>query len=313
MRRYLPILIVIILLTIISFVMVYNKQNSRVVKIEKRDMQNNMIGDFGRQKSCGRVPTFLKSQHIPQPVMIDLSQKQYRGLTLRYGKQFREIIHPKEWEIYGSFGTYSIDKRGNIYLIPMPFISIEPTTFNLQKNIYRVDSKTGKLSIWMHLDDIVPTSTNPYGLNAITYDCVENTLWIATIDKSDYQTQRGIIYQIDIETKSIIGRIDGIDVLSLSIINSAKGKFLLAGSARDSALYSYRIGKQGAIQSPSKLLELPDANMHIRKIKVSGDNVLELQAIPFSYTLITQTSKEDRKNYKATLDRVKKVWKIDKN
>jgi len=299
MKRYLPLIAVAALLVTVAAIVIQKKEAQTDVPSSTAAIvqPTENIGTFTRQQSCARAPQFLNALKIPQPVMIDLSQKRFKGIALLYGKNFEKVLHPRQWEQYAHLSTYTVDTMGNLYLIPTPYISIHPTTFNLQKNIYKLDSKTGKLTLWMHIDDIHPSANNPYGLSAITYDCDDGTLWAAAIDESDYRQQKGVIYHIDPRTKEILQRLEGVDALSLVLLKSSHGKYLLVGSARDNALYAYPIEEQNLIDKPIKLLELPNANEHIRKIKVTGNNQLELQSIPFSYTLIAQTAKKDRLIY----------------
>ncbi|MCF6244009.1 MAG: hypothetical protein L3J43_03115 [Sulfurovum sp.] len=312
MRKYIPIIITLFVVGIAAYFVVNQKNKSQEIdKVSPKETKS--IGTFSKQKTCAKPPQFLASMNIPQPVIIDLSQKRFKGIALHYGKNFSQTLHPKRWEQYEHFSTYTVDKEGNIYLVPVPFISIHPTTFNLQKNIYKLDAKTGKLSIFMHFDDVHPSANNPYGINAITYDCDDGTLWVAAIDESDYQSQKGVIYHINIETKEILQTFEGVDVLSMSLLKSEKGKFLLLGSARDNGLYAYPIIESKLEDKAIKLLELPNANEHIRKIKVKGKNELELQSIPFSYTLIAQTAKKDRMYYTITWNASKNSWKIEGN
>jgi len=308
MKKYLPILLVFIVL-IVAATIVISKKNEKEPSIERVENSAN-IGTFTKQRSCARLPKFLKTMNIPQPVTIDLSQKEYKGIALLYGNNYSQVLHPKQWEQFDYLGTYSIDGQGNVYLVPMPFISIYPTTFNLQKNIYTLDTVTGKLSIFMHLDDVHPSANNPYGINAITYDCDDNTLWVSAIDESTYQAQKGVLYHIDIQTKMIIEKVKNIDALSLALVKSNKGKFLLLGSARDNALYAYKVDKSKISHNPVKITELPNVNEHIRKIKIKDKNKLELQSIPFSYTLISQTAQTDRKIYDLVWHKLKKIWKL---
>jgi len=306
MKKLLPILLaVFIVLSVAFFVIIKKNEKEEIVEI-------NPIGTFEKQKSCSRLPYFLKSLKVQQPVLIDLSQKQFKGIALRSGKTLNKIMHPKQWEQYGFLGTYTLDKQGNIYLAPMPYISIEPTTFNLQKNIYKVDSNTGKLSIFMHLDEVHPTPNNPYGINALTYDCDDGTLWVSAIDESDYQQEKGVIYHIDIKHKKIIQTVKGFDALTLTVVKSKKGKFLLAGSARDNGLYAYTIKDLRLNSSPVKILSLPNSTEHIRKIKIFEKNRLMLQVIPFSYTLIAQTDISDRILYSVFWNVTYKKWEINK-
>ncbi len=309
MRKYLPVVVSLIFVGIAAYVVVNKKSEHKQIKESSiQEKRTNIIGRFSKQKSCATSPRFLKEKKIPQPVIIDLSQKHYKGIALHYGKGFKQTLHLKQWEQFEHFSTYAVDKKGNMYLVPTPFISIIPTTFNLQKNLYKLDSNTGKVSIFMHFYDVYPSASNPYGLTAITYDCDDDTLWIATIDESDYTSQKGVVYHIDPKTKEILQKVEGFDVLSMTLLKSDKGKFLLVGSARDNGLYAYPILNNILEDKVIKLLELPNANEHIRKIKIIANNQLELQSIPFSYTLIAQTAKQDRLIYNVTWNPNLRKW-----
>jgi len=305
MKRYLPIILsLVVIVGIGSFVFV-KKQES----IHSISTKNNAdIGTFTKLPTCAKAPIFLNRINIPQPVIIDLSQKIYKGIAFYYGKDFSKVLHPKIWEQYGHYSTYTIDAQGNIFLVPTPYISIHPTTFNLQKNIYKLDTKTGKISIFVHFDDVSPSAQNPYGINAITYDCDNKALWVAAIDKSNYQSEKGRIYAIDKKHKEISFQINGIDALSLQTIKTNQRKFLLVGSARDNGLYAYDITMHKKTYKRMKLLELPSSTERIRKIKIKADNTLELQSIPFSYTLIAQSAEKDRTFYIAKWDETTHAW-----
>jgi len=305
MKKYLPIIVVFVVLGVVTTLVIDKKNSTSHPIVEKKVI----IGNFNKTSSCAIHPEFLKQLNVIQPIAIDLSQLQYKGLAFLWGKNLSHVIHPKAWETYEYFSTYALDEVGNAYLAPMPFISIKPTTFNLQKNIYKLDSITGKISIFMHFDDVHPTANNPFGIIALGYDCEDKTLWVSAIDESDYREQKGVIYHINPKTKRILQRIEGFDALTLTLLKSEKGKFLLAGSARENALYAFEI-KNGIFSTPSKkLLTLPNANEHIRKIKVLGRNHLELQTVPFSYTLIAQTSRANpRTHYHATWNEVLSKW-----
>jgi hypothetical protein len=294
-------------LFVASYVVVNKKNEKNLSTIEKRFYE---IGSFSKERNCVKPPKFLKKLNITQPVIIDLSQKVLKGIALHYGKNFSKTLHPKIWEQYEHFSTYTLDREGNIYLVPTPFISIYPSTLNLQKNIYKLDTDTGKISIFMHFDDVHPSANNPYGMNAIVYDCDDDTLWVAAIDESNYASQKGVIYQIHLKTKEVLQTVEGFDVLSMAIVKSKKGKYLLVGSARDNGLYAYEFTKQKLNKTPKKILEISLANEHIRKIKVKSKNHLELQTIPFSYTLIAQTAKKDRTLYDAFWEESFKKWKL---
>ena len=327
MKKYSPILLSLLTVVLLFYVAVTKKDTKpNTIKSTKnvdvksindtkgvqKNPNSNSLGAFTRQANCMRPPQFLRRLKIPQPVIIDLSQKRYKGVAIHYGKRFQKTMHPKTWEKYAYFSTYTLDTQGNIYLIPAPFISIQADTFELQKNIYKVDTQSNELAVFMSFDDVTASSNNPYGMNAITFDCDDKTLWASAIDKSTYEHQNGIIYHINPATQKVLQKVAGFDVLTMRLINTKTGKHLLVGSARDNGLYAYKVIQGQLSKTPEKLLELPSANEHIKKIKIKGNNHLELQTIPFSYSLIAQSSKKDRGVYDARWNEASNKWSLKK-
>ena len=286
-------------------------QKNKILEVQQATEKIFDIGSFDEKRTCATSPVFLSKLKIQRPI-IDLSQERFKGLAFIYGRNLSKVLHPKAWERFEHFSTYALDDIGNMYLAPMPFISVKPTTFNLQKNIYKLDTMTGKLSIWMHLDDVNPSPNNPYGIISLVYDCDDKTLWVSAIDETDYGTQKGVIYHINPKSKKILQRIEGKDALTLQILKTDKGKYLLAGSARESLLYAYNIDNAILSSNPKKLFDLPISGEFIRKIKIIGKNHIELQVIPFSYTLIAQSVKKDRSYYDAIWDKEINKWSLVK-
>ena len=306
LKKYLPIVIAIFIVAIGTLWAVHKKNSS---KVQEKTFD---IGTFNRTRGCGRHPNFLAKLRVPQPIAIDLSQQRYKGLAFLYGRGLNQAVHLKIWEAFDYFSTYALDPKGNTYLSPMPFVSVKEKTFAFQKNIYFLDSNSGNLSVWKSLEEVKATPNNPFGIIALVYDCDDHTLWVSSIDESSYDKGRGVIYHIDIASKKILQRVKGVDALSLTLFKSSKGKFLLMGDARKSQLLAMEIREGRALDNPIKLLELPNTLEHIRKIKIKGENLLELQTIPFSYTLIAQTSVgEDRNYYRAIWQHNILSWKLE--
>jgi len=307
MKKLLPIISLVVVI-VVGYTILHKKQKADI-QIEKVVS----IGNFGKQKSKQRLPIFLQRLRVPQPIAIDLSQQTYKGLAFLYGKKFQKAIYSKEWEKYGNLSTYTLDDKGNLYLIPMPFISIKKDTFDLQKNIYILHGNNGHIDVWMHFDDIKPNASNPYGLISIDYDGDDDVMFVSAIDESTYQKQNGIIYVIDIKTKKILQKIDGFDALSIKYLKSLDGKkYLLAGSTRDNGLYLFEFENKRLTKKSTKLLDIENSTQHIRKIKIIAKNMLELQTIKFSYSLIARSTgnKLDREYYLAILKDGK--WQVKK-
>jgi len=305
MKKVLPILIVLLFLGGAGYYVLNDSP-----KVEKKEFaQTFKLNEFNKARTCARIPTFLYKLGIKRPV-IDLSQMQYKGIAFYYGYRFNKVLHKIEWERYDALGTYTIDNLGNIYLTPNPFISIKPTTFNLQKAIYKIDSNSGKLERWFVADDIKPNPTNPYGFISIVYDCSSQKLIASSIDGSNYKAQKGRIYLVDPKTKDVEKLVDGFDALTLNILQTKNSKYLLAGSARDNGVYAFAF-KDGKLSSnPTKLFELPNPALRVRKIKVIGKNRLKLEAIKFNYSLVAETAKKQRFIYIATYNPSNSTWQI---
>jgi len=308
MKKYLSIALSLFVVSSLAFFVKSIKEKPLKVSVEKSN-----IGTFKKQKSCVRQPNFLRKLRITSSVAIDLSQQNYKGLAFLYGESFTEVLHLKSWEKFDHFSAYALTPKGDMFLTPMPYISVKEKTFEFQKNIYKLDSNSGKLSIWMSLDDVIASSNNPYGVISVEYDCDDNSLWVSALDETDYRNSRGIIYHIDINTRKILEKVEAIDALTLKLIKSEKGKFLLAGMAKENALNAYAIVDKKLQKKPIKLLELDDSNEHIRKISVIGKNSLKIKSIPFSYSLIAQTQESSiRKEYIFKWDELTNSFLIDK-
>ncbi len=308
MKKHISIPLSLLLILLVAYAVYVYKEKS--ISITLKAEPN--IGGFTSQKPCIRLPQFLQRMKIAQPVVIDLSQKRFTGIALYHGKGLKKTLHPKMWEKYGHFGTYALDRVGNMFLTPSPFISITPETFDLQTNIYKLDTKSGKIEIFMHLDDVHPSGQNPHGISSLVYDCDDHTLWVSAIDETSYEKQMGVIYHIDIKTKSILQKIEGLDALTLTLVAGDRGKHLLVGASRESKLYAYKIKKGKIASDPKELITLENTNEYIRKVKVKSKNRLELQTIPFSYSLVVQTSKKDRMHYNLEWSSESREWKIRK-
>jgi len=293
MKKFLPFILVLALLGGASYYLFKDDVQSKVASAKADTFK---IESFNRVRGCSILPRFLVKAGITRPI-IDLSQMQYKGIAFYYGANFRQVLHKKQWEQFDALGTYAIDRFGNIYLTPNPFISIKPDTFNLQKAIYKMDKDSGKLSRWMVIDSVKPNAQNPYGLISVLYDCKDGTLWASAIDKSDYKGSKGSIYHINPKSKEILSQIDGFDALTLAWLNGEKNRYLLAGNARDNGVYAFSFKDDKVQKNPHKLFELPNPRLRVRKIKVIGKNTLKVEAIKFNYSLIAETNKKQRTDY----------------
>ena len=302
MKKYAPIIVVLFLLAIASYFLLFKDT------IEPKKKTTFSFEEFNKNRSCASLPKFLLESGLRTSI-IDLSQQKYKGIAF-YTRNYQNVLHKKSWERFDALGTYTIDKFGNLYLTPNPFISIKPSTFNLQKAIYKMDSTTGKLTRWLVIDSISPSATNPYGFISIVYDCDDDTLYASAIDKSGYKGIKGRIYHINPKDKNYTIVVKNFDALTLNILKTKNKKYLLAGSAIDSSLYAFEFKNGKLNPKPHLLFTLPNPKLHIRKVKIIAKNSLQIEAIKFSYSLIAETNKKQRYIFIATFNPTTKKWEI---
>ncbi|ADV45588.1 hypothetical protein [Nitratifractor salsuginis] len=310
MRRLVPILLALAAVGILFAVLLKFRHSAAPAKPTPTATPAVLSGPILPLRRCARPPAFLSRQLGRTPIRIDLTQRAYRGIAFLYGPRFGRVLHRKEWERFGPLGTYALDPMGNLYLAPMPFISIEPTTFEHQRFLYKMDSQTGRLSPLKRFEDIHPSARNPYGLISLAYDCEDGTLWTSSLDESDYRSQKGVIYHLNPRSGQILQELPGFDALTIALAHSSGEKLLLAGSARDNALYAFPIQKGRLEGPPVKVLELPDPQLHIRRIRILGPDKLRLEAIPFNYSLVAEHGREYRIEYEASRTTRSRKWNI---
>jgi hypothetical protein len=310
MRRLIPILLALAAVGILFAVLLKSRHSAAPSTPAPVATSAVLTGPILPSRRCAHPPAFLTRQFGRTPVRIDLTQRTYRGIAFLYGPRFGRALHRREWERFGPLGTYALDSQGNLYLAPMPFISIEPTTFKHQQTLYKMESKTGRLSPLKRFEDIHPSARNPYGLISLAYDCEDGTLWTSSLDESDYRSQKGVIYHLDPRSGQILQELPGFDALTIALAQSSGEKLLLAGSARDNALYAFSIQKGRLEGPPAKVLELPDPQMHIRRIRILGPDRLLLEAIPFNYSLVAEHGRNYRTEYKATRTAHSTKWSV---
>ena len=303
MKKLAPIFIVLLILAGASYFLLFNSDSNQ------NKESNFKLEEFDKVRSCVTLPRFLYNLNIRQPI-IDLSQNRFKGVAFYYGRGFNKVLHKKSWERFDALGTYIIDNKGDIYLTPNPFISIKDNTFSLQKAIYKLSSNSGELSKWLEVKDVTPNASNPYGLISITFDCDSGYLYASAIDKSNYKGSRGRVYKINPKDKSYNTEIDNFDALTITTLKSKSSKYLLAGNALDNSLYAFKFSNGELENKPHKLLTIPNPELHIRKIKVTGKNNLKLEAIKFKYSLVAETNKKQRYIYDAKYNPKNGSWKI---
>lgn len=273
---------------------------------------------FYSNDSCVRSPKFIKEKIGTSEVAIDLTQRNIKGVVFLYNNSGKtEYYLDNSWEENGSFREYVRDSSGNIYLTPVMFLRADKEVFERQKNIYKIDSKTGKMEKFIEIPGNNGSSKNPYGLSSIAYDCKANSLFIGSLANSTRKEEKGAIYKIDIESKKITKQYDNLDALSLSVIYDNKGNaYIIYGAARNNGIYMLPLDNNHNIKKVKpELLVVPAKESKsfdkVYKIRVVGKNIFMLKGVEFNYTALASTNSE-RNIYTMIYDSEDGKFKITK-
>lgn len=263
-----------------------------VVNKSDRKSRKTNTHKVGAANGCKKSPAFVAKYGLQQPVLIDLRQKEATGLKILEARQNGKSIALPEWSSAGHLGPYALDKKGNIYLAPVPHVSLTENKPEEQNRVYIVDSQTGKFSLFYDFPAAAPpTPANPYGVTSLAYDCDTESLYVSSIAGSSPDSERGRIFQFDLKTKTIVSQLENVDALGIGLFNTSKGKKLFIGSSRTSEIFSVALDNKGAFAKDVKFewslaAQEGGSSDKAHRIRFFPDNHMEIKAIEFSYSLM---------------------------
>ncbi len=264
-------------------------------------------------KPCQQEPAFIKTLGFdPLWTGLSTSEKKAIGICLiAFEKKAGESApspqstkasvyqHPS-WKEAGYLSTITFDRQGNVYAIPAPLISMLYNKPEKLNTVYQIDAKTGEMGEWISLPFYgKPGVNNPYGLLGIAYDCLQQTMAVASVAGSDRYNERGVIYLIDVQSKKIVDTIRNIDAMGLAFALDEKGnKRLYFGKTRSGELHSVQVANNGKWIRKTKRKELtlegygPRGDDKARKIKFNG-NQMVVSGTAFNYNLQASSEKPE--------------------
>lgn len=266
---------------------------------------------------CRRLPAFIAQTSLQQPLVIDTSQTVKPGVVLRELRgQKREYRHPS-WQLSGHVSSAVMDKQANLYVVPVPTISLDTNPVAKRNAVYRIDAQTGVMTEFMQTNTAIGSSKHPYGNIGVTFDCDHEFLYVSNVAESGPYQQAGRIYQIDPVSQRVLTQLENTDAIGLGVFNYQKQKRLYFGSARDSALYSIGLGQRGEFLSDQRyelsLFDLPEGDTtSIKKIVFNqehdGRHIMTLSETKFGFRLVGETAYQVKK-YQFVLDLKTQRWR----
>jgi hypothetical protein len=270
---------------------------------------------IGPTNYCRKIPQFVKDQGFGANVIFSTSDRTTKGLILfeatQEGKLLQKSYRDPTWDDAGYLGAVTIDQVGNLYVPPVPRVSLIDNPPEKQLTLYKVDAASGVMGEYLSVPAAAPPSpTNPFGLMAVTYDCDTQMLYTATLAGSTRTQELGRLSQIDTKQTKVAHQYEGVDAIGLGVFNGAQGKRLYFGSARLPELRSIALDNQGAFVGAPRveqsLQELgAEVDERVRRIVFSQQNEMVLYTLKFNYNLAAASEREEtvfRFAYDATSD-----------
>ena len=248
---------------------------------------------IGPVSGCVHRPAFVSQLGMGNQIYIGTSLKGYKGLTLSARQPDGKTLvyqHPT-WDDAGNLAAYILDGDGNIYVAPAPFVSLDENPPEEQNNIYKVDTNTGEMALFLTLPWARPPDTaNPYGVMGLTYDCDTHSLYASSVAGSTYDDEVGRIFQIDLASAQIVSQLEGVDAFGLGVYRGVNGKRLYFGSARNSGIRSVALDESGALDAEQRLefylLAAPGGqDERAKRIQFPEKDEMLIKGIEFNYTL----------------------------
>lgn len=250
---------------------------------------------------CKHQPSFVKTVGFnPNTSALSTSDKKIMGLVLVEINTTspKKYQHPS-WQMGGWMGPIQLDPQGNCFLGPVPVINVLNNPPSKQNIIYKVDGNTGVMNVFKELPvaDSIPT-TNPYGILGFAFLCESNTLYVSTVQGSDRNTEKGIVYAINALTGEIIDELKGHDFFGMGISYSPGARTLYIGSARTSDVYAVTLAKDGTFKGyPSLSFSLnnlgPRGDDKVRRIRFNQYGNMQVYGVEFNFNLTAPTEKQE--------------------
>jgi hypothetical protein len=248
----------------------------------------------GPANACRSVPTFATAAGYAA-VNFATDDRAVMGLKMFDPAQPEQEFRHPSWAQAGFLGPLVADGLGNLYVAPVPRINLIDNPPPLQNRIYKVDTTTAEMQLFLELPSVAPAPTeNPYGVLGLAIDCETNSLYVTSVAGSDRNRELGRIYRINLTNGQIAAQYDGIDAIGIGVYNTARGKRLYFGPTRVSEVRSIALDAQGNFVGSERVefaLQAPGASGsdRARRINFTDQNEMLVNGRQFDYNLIANT------------------------
>ena len=283
----------------------------------QESISDEEIATIGRTKNKKPAAFIQRLGFNPNQSAFSSAVHQMKGIVLlqavpAFKDSFLKYQHPT-WSQYGWMGSITSDDSGNLYTAPIPFVNSLDNGLSTINTIYKIDQQTGEMNLFFKLP--IPDSVAgviPFGVMGLYYDSHGKKLYVSSIAGSTSDDEKGVIYILDIENKTIADKITGIDAMGLFVGGNTGEKKLYFGKCRSSEIHSIKLNKSGSFVS-KPVLEInldqlgPRGNDKARRIRYDNNGNLVVYGIDFNYSLAANSDKIET-IYKFVYNPTDKKW-----
>ncbi len=252
------------------------------------------VTSMGQVASCRAVPRFASAQGF-QSVTFNSDDLYITGLKMVDGSNPQRVYKHPSWASAGFLGPVLADGQGNIYTVPVPRISLIDNPPQAQNRVYRVDTNTAEMTLFVELPAAAPPSPqNAYGALGLGLDCETNSMYVSSIAGSTAAQELGRIFRIDLGTGAIVAQLDGIDAMGLGVFKTGREKRLYFGSTRVGEIRSIGLDAQGNFVG-SQRVEFPisaqgaSGSDKARRLTFTDAGDMQIAGRQFDYNLVANT------------------------
>ncbi len=252
------------------------------------------VGPVGGVDGCRAGPRFQSSLGLSNQAVLTTSLTDVKGLAIldpAANNGQGGIYQHESWDDAGFLGPFITDRRGHIYTAPVPLVSLVDNPPEQQNRIYRVDTDSQVMALYIELPWAQPPSgANPFGVVGLAYDCETDTLYATSLAGSTASQTLGRIFHIDLAEARVLAQADGIDAMGVGVFNGVKGKRLYFGLARAPEVHSIALDAQGNfVGEPRREFSFAShvvaGRRTVRRIRFGTEGVMTLHMIDFNFTL----------------------------
>jgi hypothetical protein len=255
------------------------------------------VGAQGGVMSCRQIPLWMPSRAKTPRASLSTSERLLSGLVLLDPPS--AAYQHASWRRAGNLGPLVIDKRGDVYLAPVPKINLIDNVPHEQNILWRVDAINEEMQEALRIPSPVPPQVdNPYGILGLTYDCETDLLYASTVMGSSRSHERGRIVAIDLSHKTIKSEFASGDALGMTIFRGASGKRLYYSGARAGQIKSIALTADGALQGDPR----DEFSLHglgwrgddvARRMTVTSSDEMTVWGVEFGFNLVAPTEKKE--------------------